>query len=166
LFYKRYLDDTFVVFNNESHATQFFDFINTFHPNIRFTVEKEINSSLPFLDMSIQCTDGKFTSSIYRKPTFTGLLTSYFSFTPILYKMNAIRTLVHRAYNLSSSYFSFSREIDYLRTIFDNNGYPARMIDNCVNKFLNRKLVPATTSIPTVPKKQVYVSLPYIGPDS
>jgi hypothetical protein len=54
------------------------NYINNIHPNINFTMETEQNNNLPFLDMTIQRNSNGFHSSIYRKPTFTGLGTSFF----------------------------------------------------------------------------------------
>ena len=54
--------------------------------NINFTMEKEINNTLSFLDILIDDTDILFTS-VYHKPTFTGLLTNYFSFIPESYQI-------------------------------------------------------------------------------
>ena len=42
LFYRRYVDDTFCLFHSEHDAVIFFDYINSRHPNIRFTMEKEL----------------------------------------------------------------------------------------------------------------------------
>ena len=39
-----------------------------------------------------------FLTRVYRKKTFTGLLTNYFSFTSYSYKVGLIRTLIDRAY--------------------------------------------------------------------
>jgi hypothetical protein len=78
MFYKRYLDDTFVIFKNSSDSDLFFNYINNVHPNMTFTMETEQNSNLPFLDMTIQRNSNRFHSSIYRKPTFTGLGMSFF----------------------------------------------------------------------------------------
>ena len=47
LFYRRYVDDTFCLFDTEHDATLLFDYINDRHPNIRFTMKKEIKKS-PF----------------------------------------------------------------------------------------------------------------------
>lgn len=46
LLYRRYVDDTFCVFHNEQDAMSFFDFINSRHPNIKFTFEKEKDGKL------------------------------------------------------------------------------------------------------------------------
>ena len=53
LFSRRYVDDAFCVFEKEQDALLFFDFINTRHRNIRFTMEKEVDHKLPFLDVFI-----------------------------------------------------------------------------------------------------------------
>ena len=40
LFCRRYVDDILCIFKNESDVDDFYSFINTQHPNIRFTFEK------------------------------------------------------------------------------------------------------------------------------
>ena len=47
--YTRDVDDIFCLFKNEEDAENFFDFLNRQHPNIKFTMEKEIMGKLPFL---------------------------------------------------------------------------------------------------------------------
>ena len=42
-FYRRYLDDTFALFDSETQATNFFQFINTVHKNLSFTIEAQVN---------------------------------------------------------------------------------------------------------------------------
>ena len=37
-------------------------------------------------------------TSVFRKKTYTGLLTNYFSFTPFQYKLGLIKTFIDRAY--------------------------------------------------------------------
>ena len=51
--YRRYLDDTFVLFRHQSHAALFVDYINGMHANIEFTAEIEKHNKLNFLDMLI-----------------------------------------------------------------------------------------------------------------
>ena len=38
--YKRYLDDVFAVFETQQQAEGFQNYINSAHPNIKFTLEK------------------------------------------------------------------------------------------------------------------------------
>ena len=48
LFYRGYVDDTFCLFHSEHDAILFFDYINSRHPNIRFTMKKKLNTNYPF----------------------------------------------------------------------------------------------------------------------
>ncbi|KAG1652534.1 hypothetical protein GQR58_026230 [Nymphon striatum] len=82
--YRRYVDDTFLLFKSESHTTQFLNYLNTKHPNIKFTMEKESQNNISFLDINIHKALN-FQTSIHRKPTFTGLEpTIYVQITPVL----------------------------------------------------------------------------------
>ena len=42
IFYRRFVDDIFCLFENESEANEFLDYLNLQHPNIKFTDEKKI----------------------------------------------------------------------------------------------------------------------------
>ena len=53
LLYKRYVDDTFLVFRDPGHIQPFLNYLNSRHPNISFTVEYESNNSLNFLDITV-----------------------------------------------------------------------------------------------------------------
>ena len=69
----------------------------------------------------------------------------------------------HRAYHLSPNYSLFNDEIYYLKTFFENNGYPLKFFDSILRKFLNKVRRPIIPTI-TVEKRTVYVSLPCFGP--
>ena len=71
--YLRYVDDTFVSFRSCSDALSFFDKLNQLHSSLTFTIEEENNGQLPFLDVLVERRDSSFLTSVYRKPTFTGL---------------------------------------------------------------------------------------------
>ena len=53
----RYVDDTFAVFSDASHAQLFLDYLNTKHNNIKFTIEPQENNTLFFLDTNISVID-------------------------------------------------------------------------------------------------------------
>ena len=40
ILYRRYVDDIICLFNSESDADKFYEFLNKQHPNIKFTFEK------------------------------------------------------------------------------------------------------------------------------
>ena len=70
---RRYIDDTFLLFSHSDHVVKFLDYLNTKHNNINFTMEPEQQGSLPFLDVRVSRDDNKFVTSVFRKPTFSGL---------------------------------------------------------------------------------------------
>ena len=51
--YRRYVDDIFVTFNSYEHLKKFVEYMNTKHPNIKFTFKHEHNKSFSFLDVKI-----------------------------------------------------------------------------------------------------------------
>ena len=57
----------------------FLEYINYQHPNINFTTEIESENSLPFLDVLVTHDGSNFSTSLYRKKTFTGLYTEFSS---------------------------------------------------------------------------------------
>ena len=81
--YKSYVDNTFLLFSSELKVTKFLNYMNSKHRNIKFTVKQEENNSLSFLDIKIFRDNGKFQKSVYRQPTFPGVLTNLESFLPI-----------------------------------------------------------------------------------
>ena len=87
-----------------------------------FTSEIEMNN-LSILDMKIVGESIKFTTSLYCKPTFNSVFTSFESFIPNLYKYVLIFTLLHRAFKLCSNFDLFHQEIENLKTIFRKNDY-------------------------------------------
>ena len=157
VFYRRYVDDTFVLFTDNSHAAQFLNYINRQHDNINFTMETECNNSLSFLDVFIKKQGNDFLTSVHRKPTFSGLGLSYFSFCTKKFKSNSILTLLNRAFNICSNYKLFHDEFQFLIFFFLNNGFPVQFIESKINKFLHSKYC-------YIPNNQkLYFSLPFFG---
>ena len=78
IFYCRYLDDTFVIFEEESQVTCFLNYINSLQDNIQFTVERENENKLGFLDVSVERLDDSFNLSIFRKQTHTSFRLKFY----------------------------------------------------------------------------------------
>ena len=162
VYYKRYVDDIFFRFNKLEHARFFLEFINKKHKNMKFSIETEINGSLSFLDVKIFRENNKFVTSVYRKETFSGVYTNFISFIPLEYKFGLVHTLLNRCFNLSSDFLKFHHEVDKLKKILSKNAYPQKFIDKCIQKFLNNMFI-QRLQIPTVPKKELIIILPYLG---
>ena len=81
-----------------------------------------------------------FITSVYRKSSFTGKGTNYFSFMYEGYKTAAITTLLNRAYEVSSTPSLFQNETCFLRKFFADNNYPVKMFNKALNAFLSNRL--------------------------
>ena len=129
LMYFRYVDDAFAVFNNEEDYITFLTHLNSLHPSLRFTNEKESNHSLPFLDVLVERHDWEFLTSVYRKPIFTGQYLRWNSFSPQKRKINLIGTLVHRAFMICSK-SKLDPELGKIHSILLKNSYLEHAINS------------------------------------
>ena len=162
VFYKRYVDDIFLLFRAPEHLKLFKDYMNTCHSHITFTSEEENENKMPFLDFLFIREEGRFTSSVYRKPTFTGVYSHFQSLLPLKYKIGLIHTLLHRIYNICSCFEYIVKETNNLKNIMKKNGYPGNIIDKCVLKFFD-KIYTKKKIIQTVEKKKLLIVLPFLG---
>ena len=117
LMYKCCVDDIFCRFGNEIDEENVFEFLNCSHKNIKFTIEKESNKFLSFLEILVKNEGNRFSTSFYRKKTSIGLFTQFHSFTPMSYKIGLIRCLIHRAFKISSSYIIFHNELEKIKIL-------------------------------------------------
>ena len=93
--YFRYVDDTYTIFKTEAEYDTFLKNLNDLHTTLQFTFEKEVKNSLPFLDVLVEKPDTGFLTSVYRKPTFSGLYIRWTSFCQKQRKISLIKTLTH-----------------------------------------------------------------------
>ena len=162
MFYRRYVDDCFLTFQSKEQVTPFLDYLNSKHPNIQLTHELENNGSLPFLDIDITRTNGHFSTSVFHKPTSTGLFTNFNSFIPMTYKKGLLVSLISRYFSICSSYQSFHCELQNLKEVFSRNGYPISLIDNCIRAFLDEIFSPKPP-VHSWSKKVLFFCIPYTG---
>ena len=136
--YRRYVDDTFSLFKDASHVDKFLGYLNSKHPNIKFTKEHEQDNALPFLDVLVTRKHNSFETSVFRKKTFTGLSSHFLSSEPKIYKINTIKTLLYRCYHVCSTYINFSKEENFLKLFFTSNGFPLNLYYNQLRLFLSK----------------------------
>ena len=87
-FYLIYVDDILAVFPNEQDSLNFLNIWNNRDPNIKFTIEKQINHSIAFLGVFISGINNQnLTIETYHKSTYTGLLLNLKSFTSFSYNI-------------------------------------------------------------------------------
>ena len=102
LYWYRYVDDTVVGFKSAEHTLNFFNHINSIHPNINFTCEQEESNQISFLNLKITRTDTQFKTEIHRKITHTGLYIPWDSAHETKQKLNILRNQINTAIKLCS----------------------------------------------------------------
>ena len=163
--YKRYVDDIFVLFREEHHLKKFTDYLNNCHKNIEFTNESEKENQLAFLDIKIYRENNKFLTSIYRKPTFTGLYSNFKSLIPVEYKKGLVSTLLFRLHSVCCNWSIFSLELSKLKNILIANGYPLTFIEERTRIFLDN--LHKRKNIVTVEDSNLLqITLPFLGSKS
>ena len=61
-------------FGKQQDSLNFLNFLNNTHHNIKFTIEKEVNHSIAFLDVFISRIDNEnLTLQTYHQSTYTSL---------------------------------------------------------------------------------------------
>ncbi|MEL7308586.1 MAG: reverse transcriptase domain-containing protein [Pseudomonadota bacterium] len=156
--YYRFVDDTFVIVRSEENANEFLSALNNCHPNLSFTSEfQSAEGNLPFLDVLVSrdvC--GKALTSVYHKPTWSGLYLNYQSFVPTRYKCGLVRTLFNRAKKICSD-STLPTEHRLLFDTLRENGYPHEF----VVKYSQLTATKPATIGPSC--KDVFVRIPFVG---
>jgi hypothetical protein len=91
--YFRYVD---VLIVYDSDKTDISEVLNSFNTVSHFTIEREQNKQIHFLDITIKKENTPMKFEIYRKPTSTDILIPLESCHPTEHKLSAIRYLQDR----------------------------------------------------------------------
>ena len=163
-FWTRYVDDVFAIFKGtEDDLKEFLIFLNTVHANIRFTHELEINSSLSFLDLNIHRTSNTISFDIYRKPTATDHVIPYQSSHPLNIKLAAFHALFHRLLSIPLNQISYKTELNNIKQIARNNGFPDDLIFTLYHKIKRKMTLHRITSLCKIARlEKKFFSIPYI----
>ncbi len=151
----RYVDDCLALFENEDQAEQFLAHLNTQNRDIQFTIEKEQNNAIDFLDMTIYHQQNIIHTKWHIKPTNTFLYTHFSSASPSSYKKNAIRALYTRSQKLSSEAHEKTKARELVKTIFLKNGYPEHYIEKVFAETDNHDIYLEDE------RKKLYWKIPY-----
>ncbi|CAM0512586.1 unnamed protein product [Fasciola hepatica] len=157
--YKRYVDHVLVITISLEETTWIMDKLDRLHPNIRFTMEKEIEDTLHFLDIKItRNNDGTMARSVYRKETWTGQCLQFDSFVSVEYERGLVRTLFQTARHICTEDM-IDNELRQLKESLTRNAYP----DAFIEKHSKPKLIRQTNC--SAEKLLVTICLPFIRDD-
>jgi len=153
--WKRYRDGIYILWNGGSEKLDcFFWQLNYKHPRIEFTIEREKDGVLPFLDLSIKRLPTKLITKVYRKETHTQRYIHWRSNQSKNCKLGVLKGLVHRAHLLCDIKEDLLNELELLRNVFICNGYPKKLVEKTINDSWKVEL-----------KKQIYNELEEADPE-
>ena len=102
---------------------------------MKFSFETEKDHSFSFLEFKICREKEKFTISVFRKDTFSGVYTNFSSFVSPEHKLGLVYTLLHRSFTTVSDFSKFHFEVKILKKTLHKNAYPTKFVDKCIAKF-------------------------------
>ena len=100
-----------------------------------------------------------FTTSVCRKPTFSGVCTHFDSFLQFNYKFGTVYILAYRFYQICSNCTKLHTEFVCLKEFFLKTGYPENFINKCLKRFMDNMHIVKETTL-KVEKKSLVLALP------
>ncbi|XP_069184728.1 uncharacterized protein [Procambarus clarkii] len=148
--YFRYIDDIFgIMVGNMEDLDGFFEWTNTVHPNLKFTLEKN-TSELNFLDTTIyiDSVTRRLETKAYYKPTNLHMYLHYFSDHPKKLKDSLPYSLGLRLKRINSSEDTLQNQLEDLWTFFRDRDYPMDVLEKAKRKLDSTTREQALTSKP------------------
>ena len=139
-FYLRYVDGILAAFKKEQDTLNFINFFKHKHPKIKFTIKKQVNRFIVFLDAIILGIDYQnLMLQTYHKFTFMGLLLNFKSFTTFSFKISLIKRLIDRLFKICNNLHSSHDDVENIKSNLIKNAYPSFLIDKVIKKYLDHK---------------------------
>ena len=117
---------------SEARLDEFFTYLNTLYPPIKWTMEKEKDGKFHVFDIQLIRTGDKVDTTVYRKPSASDRYLHYTSAQAWHEKTAAIHTLTLRAINYCSTKELLDQELAHITQVFLDNGFPLQSIQRII----------------------------------
>ena len=160
----KYVDDLIACIPR-NRAIETLSCFNSYHPNIRFTIEVEKEGKLPYLDtLMMRHDDGSIDTKWYKKPCATGRMISFLSTHPMHQKINTAKNFAVRVANLTT--LEDPKWItDTIWKGLRSNDYPISLIKNWTREALRLRAQTQmiVNNLPAAdPEGKIYKSMLYV----
>ena len=151
-FYGRYVDDIIIIYKQtqDNQDQNILECFNKLNKNLQFTIEKEVNKEINYLDLTLKRHNNKIEYKIFRKPTTSKLSIDYDSLHPISHKYANFRFLLNRLNQIPLSKKNYNIELNNILQIAKYNNFPITEIHklnrNVINKIKLRKITTLTNN--------------------
>jgi hypothetical protein len=106
-----------------------------------FTLEREQNNKLNFLDLTITKVANKLTYEIFRKPTTSDTIIPKDSCHPLEHKLAAVRYFANRIHTYNLDHMQKQKEIDTVKQIIHNNKYSTSLLNRVRNSKKHKQIL-------------------------
>nr|XP_053626641.1 uncharacterized protein LOC128684471 [Cherax quadricarinatus] len=132
----RYVDDILLITPRHFNVQALQDKLNQVEPLIQFTLEEEVDNTLPFLDVLLCKADHELRFKVYRKPTNQNDLLHFYSHHGTKTKRGVIIGFFLRTLRICSNEF-LEEECTIIEQVFSKLHYPRHFIRDCRRRALN-----------------------------
>ena len=154
----RYIDDILVIIPKSTNVENKLRLLNNVNNKIQFTVEKEINQCIPFLDVVIKRVGQRPLFSVYRKPTnkddFIHSLSAHSEKT----KSGVIIGFFLRAIRICSEEY-LQDEFNYISTCFQKLGYSKGLLIRLKEKA--KRIMERTDDNNVIDRPKKFLTIPH-----
>ena len=135
----------FICFIKLTSINKVLQTLNSYHINIKFTIEIETENKISFLDVLLIRNNSMISTKVFRKNTNTDIYINWKSFAPNNWKWGTLKTLVARAFDICATDEYLKEELEFIRTVFHHgNNSPLWVINKVID---DAKKVPSANEI-------------------
>ena len=116
-----------------SSLAQFFNKLNNFHSNLKFTYETS-SCTVNFLDLNVSLRNRAIHTDLYIKPTDGHQYIHYQSSHSLLIKTSIPYSQALRVSRIFSSEKDFKTHVSHMKEWFLARGYPEKVVNNQIDK--------------------------------
>ncbi|XP_055700542.1 uncharacterized protein LOC129800288 [Phlebotomus papatasi] len=154
----KYVDDLFCLIPHDK-SDEVLSYFNNYHEKLQFTIEKEVDGAIPYLDTYVVRQESCMRTMWYKKPIASDRMLNYHSNHPLQQKVSTAIGLINRVLKLTTANTDNTKNI--IITKLKMNGFPTRLINALWNTH-NNNTNHNTTREDTNPNDVTYRSIMYI----
>ncbi|XP_067133564.1 uncharacterized protein [Centruroides vittatus] len=134
VYYKRYVDDIFIIWKSNRLIARFIDKINDNEDGLSLKLEQKSSVMIHFLDIKVIFREGRISTGVFIKPTHSPLYIPAGSNDPYKYKLAAFRALIRRAFLYCENVIDRDAEIERITQVAEALGYKRNVLKGIINK--------------------------------
>lgn len=131
-FFWRYVDDILSAVPADK-VDQILEAFNRYNPHMQFTIEKENNQRISFLEVLVIRDGCSIKLDWYHKPSWSGRYMNFDSHLPLAYKKNTVSLLTENFLLLLDPEFH-DKNFQLLRNTLISNAYPNQLVEDIIRK--------------------------------